>query len=135
MIAPEKPNLVRASLTLDPADVDLLDRLAALEGKNRSYELRSILTAARPMLTATVQALENAQAQRDRLNAAVASGAIGDLERLMPEVEKINAAYVGALSRLEGAAAAAEAADPRASNHGGHTPTPTPQSHPSDRGE
>lgn len=131
MIASEKSNLVRVSLTLDPEDVALLDRLAVLEGKNRSFELRSILANVRPVLTVTVNTIEAAMRQRQQFDEAVASGALGDLEALMPEVEKMQATYLGAMSRLEGAAAAA-AADPQAGSHGGHTPTPTPPPTPSE---
>lgn len=121
----KQSGVARVTVSLDPADVDLLDRLAALEGKNRSYELRAILSSARPILTATVEALEAAQRQREHFDEAVKTGLFSDLEALLPEVERLHSTYVGAMSRLEGKAAADAAADPRRSNHGGHTPTPT----------
>lgn len=151
----------RVTMTLDPIDVDLLDRLGRLEGKNRSEELRSILTEVRPMLQATVTAFEAAVAQRERFDAKAAEAAVSGLLELLPEVEGLSNAYLGALSRIEGAEAAAadvpgprqswetddsyaarldsfersKAADPRPSNHGGHTPTPPPASTPSDEVE
>lgn len=112
--------MIRVSLTLDPYDVDLLDRLAKVEGRTRSAEVRDILNEFRPMLEATVVAFESALDQRIKLDEAMAAAAIEQLEAVMPEVEKIQNAYLGALSRLEGAAAANAAADPRPSNHGGH---------------
>ena len=129
----EQPaGLQRVTVTLDPVDVDLLDRLGRLEGKNRSAELRFILGEARPVLKATVEAFEAAIQQRDRLQAAAASGLVQDLEDLLPEVQAMQQQYLGAMSRLEGAAAAREAEDPRPSNHGGHTPTPTTNPTPTD---
>ncbi len=113
-------------MTLDPVDIDLLDRLARLEGLNRSEEMRSILRQVRPMMKATVEAFEAALAQRDLFDQAAADAAVVGLEQLLPEVEELSRRYAGAMSRLEGAAAASEASDPRPSNHGGHTPTPTP---------
>lgn len=119
MIVPTKQaNLVRISLTLDPVDVDLLDRLGKLEGRNRSQEMRGILEQLRPVLTATVAAFEAAFAQRDKFDAVAATAAIQGLEELLPEVEKMARDYMGAMSRLEGSAAAAEAADAPASNTG-----------------
>ena len=52
--------------------------------------------------------------------------AVAGLEELLPEVEELARRYSGALSRIEGAEAARSGEDPRPSNHGGHTPTPTP---------
>lgn len=110
------------TLTLDPIDVDLLDRLAALEGANRSQELRGVLQQLRPGLAATVAALEAAAAQREEFQRAAARVTVTELEAVMPDVEKAQRAYLGAMAKLEGMAAATE--DPRSSNHGGHTPTP-----------
>ena len=117
--------LIRVTVTLDPEDVDLIDRLAAMEGKNRSAELRGMLRELRPMLKATVGAFEMALRQRDQFDAAAQTAALAGLEALYPEVEAMTKNYLGAMSRIEGAAAASEALDPRPSNHGGHTPTPT----------
>lgn len=126
MVTPQR-NLIRVSLTLDPIDVDLLDRLGKIEGRTRSAEVRGILEEFRPMLTATVEAFEAAVSQRMKLDDAMASAAISQLEAVMPEVEKIQQVYLGALSRIEGAAAAQAALDPRPSNHGGHnSPGNTP---------
>lgn len=115
---PERVNLVRTSLTLDSVDVDLLDRLARLEGQNRSQEMRGILAQLRPVLLATVEAFEAALAQRDKFDQVAATAAIQGLEELLPEVEEMARRYMGAMSRLEGSAAAAEAADAPASNTG-----------------
>jgi hypothetical protein len=126
MITPKDGTVSRVTMTLDPVDIDLLDRLARLEGLNRSEEMRSILRQVRPMMKATVEAFEAALAQRDLFDQAAADAAVVGLEQLLPEVEELSRRYAGAMSRLEGAAAASEASDPRPSNHGGHTPTPTP---------
>ncbi len=126
--------LVRVTVTLDTADVALLDRLAALEGLNRSAELRSMLAQLRPMLRATVEAFEAAASQRQAFERAASEVEVSKLQQLLPEAEKLAGAYLGALARIEGLAAAEAAAqgpdddeDPRPSNHGGHTPTPTPE--------
>lgn len=119
MITPsQQPRLVRATFTLEPVDVDLLDRLARLEGANRSQEMRRILEQLRPMLLATVEAFEAALEQRDKFDAAAASAAVTGLEELLPEVEEMSRRYLGALSRLEGSAAVAAADDAPASNTG-----------------
>jgi hypothetical protein len=128
MVAPHHRNLIRVSLTLDPIDVDLLDRLGRLEGLNRSAELRSMLSQLRPMLRQTVEAFEAASAARDMLTAEASHAQVSQLEALLPEVQRVQDAYLGFMARLEGESAAAEASeglDPRRSNHGGHTPTPT----------
>lgn len=110
--------MVRVSLTLDPIDVDLLDRLGKLEGRTRSAEVRDLLEQFRPMLTATVEAFEAAQNQRSKLDEAMAAAAAQQLESMMPEVEKIQNAYLGALSRMEGAITAQVAESAPASNTG-----------------
>ncbi len=121
-------NLTRVTLTLDPVDVELLDRLAALEGLNRSAELRSMLGQLRPVLRATVEAFEAATRQRDALEAAAGQVEISKLQQLMPEAERISGAYLGALARIEGLSAAEAArdddADPRPSNTGVTPPPP-----------
>lgn len=104
----------RVTVTLERDDLELLDRLANLEGSNRSAELRQMLKAVRPMLKATVDALEAAERTKDTFYEQAAAAALGDLASVVPEIEKINYAYLGALSRLEGAAAAR----PPASNTG-----------------
>ena len=118
MITPDR-NMARVTMTLDPIDVDLLDRLAALEESNRSAELRSILVHLRPVLEATVDAFEAAMRTRDQLSLAAAEASVLELQELLPEVQRIQAVMVGSMARLEGAAAAR---DPLPSNHGGHTP-------------
>lgn len=118
----DRSQLVRVTVTLEARDVDLLDRLAKIEGKNRSAELRGLLEAAREQLVPIVEAFEAAVAQREAFDSLAAQAALQDLQGLLPEVEALNRAYLGAVSRIEGAFAA----DPRPSNHGGHTPTPPP---------
>ena len=114
----KQPGLVRVTLTLDPVDVDLLDRLARLEGQNRSQEMRGVLGQLRPVLVATVEAFEAALVQRDKFDEVAATAAISGLEELLPEVEELARRYMGAMSRLEGSAAAAAAEDAPASNTG-----------------
>lgn len=120
------PNgVMRVTVALDPVDVDLLDRLAALEGSNRSAELRQMLAELRPTLRQLVEALEAALKVRDELMAAAGSAVVGEFQELLPEAARIQNAMLGALARLEGAAAARAVRadpDPRPSNHGGHTP-------------
>jgi hypothetical protein len=110
MITPEKPGMKRVTMTLDPIDVDLLDRLAVLEGRNRSEELRSILEQVRPMLASTVEAFEAALRQRDAFDEKAREAAVSGLSALIPEVEALSRQYMGAMSRLEGGAAAAASA-------------------------
>ena len=120
--------ITRVSLTLDPVDVDLLDRLARAQGINRSEQVRQILAESRPMLRQTVETLEAALRQRDEFLQAIAEAEAAGLSELIPEVQRVQDSILGALARLEGAMAAHEARDdPRASNHGGHTPTPPPE--------
>lgn len=127
MIASDR-NMLRVSVTLDPVDVALVDRLAALEGSNRSAELRSMLEQLRPVLRATVEALEGAARARDRFMQAAARVEVLDVaSKLAPEVARINTTLLGSLARLEGAAAAefepvGDDEDPHPSNHGGHIP-------------
>ena len=138
MVAQLHGNMVRVSLTLDPIDVDLLDRLGKLEGLNRSSEVRNILEQFRPMPRATVEAFEAAARQRDQLDEAMAKASVAQLEAVMPEVERIQNAFLGAMARLEGAAAAfdgPEAPDPRPSNHGGQNPHPLPSPRDSETGQ
>jgi len=115
--------IARITVSIDPIDVELLDRLAAIEGLNRSAELRGILREVRPMLTATIEAFEAALRQRDEFTRLAADAAVTGLEALMPEVERLKETYMGAIARLEGDAAAARAAaeagpDTPASNTG-----------------
>lgn len=129
MVTHNENGLVRVTVTLDPTDVDLLDRLAALEGLNRSSELRSILSQMRPMLRQTVEAFEAALKARDMLGDTARGSSFGQISALLPEAQRVQDSYLGFLARLEGEAAVAATLgdeDPRRSNHGGHTPTPTP---------
>jgi hypothetical protein len=126
MVTQKRDGLQPVTVTLDPVDIDLLDRLGKLEGLNRSAELRSMLAQLRPMLRQTVEAFEAAASARDMLTVEASQAKVSELEALMPEVQRVQDAYLGFMARLEGESAAAEFdADPRPSNHGGHTPTPT----------
>jgi len=98
--------VARITVTIDPIDLDLLDRLARAEGVNRSQELRSILEGIRPMLIATVDAFEAALRQRDAFDEKAAQMAVQGLQVLLPEVEALQRAYIGAMARIEGAEAA-----------------------------
>lgn len=122
----KKEGVLRITVSVDPVDVDLLDRLAALEGSNRSSELRSMLEAMRPTLKSTVEALEAANRTKDTFYKQAGELAFSELSNLMPEVEKLHSAYLGALSRLEGSAAA----NPRPVNTGVTFDTPLPDSPP-----
>lgn len=138
--------ITRIGVTVDSVDVDLLDRLATLQGLNRSQQLREFLEQARPMIKQTVETLEAAMRNRDQLLDAIARSELTALQALLPEVEKIDAAVLGAMSRFEGAMTADQAkltdedliqafgkaagvevppaSDPRSSNHGGQVSTP-----------
>jgi len=102
-------SLMPVTVTLDPIDVDLLDRLAALEGIKRSAELRSILTQLRPMLRQTVEAFEAAASARDMLTVEASNVKVSELEALLPEVQRVQEAYLGFMARLEGETAALDA--------------------------
>ena len=120
---------MRVTVALDPIDVDLLDRLARLEGSNRSAELRGVLAELRPVLRQTVEAFEAAMRTRDEFTRAAAQASASELADLMPEVERLQNVLLGSLARLGGQAAARAARadqDPRSSNHGGHTPLDGP---------
>lgn len=118
--------MTRVTVTLEREDLELLDRLAALEGSNRSAELRSMLASVRPMLKATVDALEAANRTKDTFYQQAAELALGDLTAVLPEVERLHTQYLGALSRLEGAAASR----PPSSNTGVTFSTPPLFDHP-----
>jgi hypothetical protein len=128
MVIQVNSKVARVTVALDPADVDLLDRLSALEGSNRSAVLRSLLSEVRPMLTQTVQAFERAKGLRGQLDRAAAEALFSDLQAIQGNVEAAGQQFLGAVATLEGLAAS----DPRRSNHGGHTPTPPPSSTPED---
>lgn len=119
--------VTRVTLTLDPVDVELIDRLAALQGINRSEQMREFLASARPMIRQTVETLEAALRTRDDLLVTIGEASLAGLSELIPEIERVQGAVLGSMSRLEGALAVRESRDPRSSNHGGHTPTPSPE--------
>lgn len=122
--------LTRITLTLDPVDVALIDRLAALQDLNRSEQIRQFLGQARPMIRQTVEVLEAALRSRDEFLDVWSQAELTGLQDLMPEVEKVQSSVIGSLSRLEGGLAAQAALDPRPSNHGGHTSNPPPEKTP-----
>jgi len=122
--------VTRITLSLDPVDVDLLDRLSALTGSNRSEQMRQFMAEYRPMLRQTVELLETALKQRDALLRVVGEAGDAGLGELLPELERVQNVVLGSMARLEGRLAAEQAredSDPRPSNHGGHTPTPSPE--------
>lgn len=116
--------ITRVTLALDPVDVDLIDRLARVQGLNRSEQVRELLGELRPTLRQAVETLEAALRQRDEFLALVAEGEVVGLAELLPEVNRVHDTVVGAMARLEGALAVRAAADPRLSNHGGQVSTP-----------
>lgn len=114
MVTRNENGLVRVTVTLDPQDVDLLDRLAALEGLNRSAELRAMLAQVRPVLRATIETFERAITQRIKFDSAASRIEFSKLESLLPEIESIGNQYLGIVSKLDGI----EAHDAPASNTG-----------------
>ena len=94
--------LVRVTVTLDPRDVELLDKLAALEGLNRSAELRSMLAQVRPMVEQVIATFDSVNSQREALDAAIAAATVSDLEAIGPEIEDIGRRFMGAMAKLEG---------------------------------
>lgn len=127
MVIPQS-GVLRVTVALDPVDVDLLDRLAALEGKNRSSELRGLLAQIRPMLRQTVEAFEAAFRAREQFDQAAAEATVSELQLIAPQIEQLQGQFLGMMARLEGAQAAAfaEALEPPSSNHGGYTPLDDP---------
>jgi hypothetical protein len=118
--------ITRVTVTLDSVDVDLLDRLAKVQGLNRSEQVRQLLAEMRPMVRQMVETFESALRSRDEFMALVAEGEATGLTELLPEVERVQNSVLGAMARLEGALAVRESADPRPSNHGGQELTPPP---------
>lgn len=108
MITQSERGLQRVTLTLDAVDVDLLDRLAALEGTNRSNQMRQVLGQLRPTLRATIEAFEAANRSRDAFLAEAARLGQDELQAIGPELDRLQQAFLGAMSRIEGAAAAGE---------------------------
>ena len=110
MVTPkENRNFVRVTVTLDPIDVHLIDRLAFHEGANRSQELRGMLEQLRPMLQQLVATFDQAAEQRELLDKALVNATMSELEAIQPEVEEISRRFMGAMAKLEGHAAAASA--------------------------
>lgn len=103
--------IIPKTLTFDSVDVDLLDRMAAVQGGNRSAVLREILAEFRPMFRQLVETLEAAQRQKDQFLESVGASALAEMLALEPEVEKIQNAALGAMARAESALVALEAAD------------------------
>lgn len=126
--------LVRVTLTLNRVDVELLDQLAALEGSNRSAEVREILTGMRPSIAGVIRAFHAAAKAKEQLQTQLLAATASDLDAIRPDIEAIQQRFVGLVARLEGAEAAREAADPRPSNYGGHNSHPL-TSNRSDKGK
>ena len=117
MVTPTDGNMVRVTVTLEPIDVQLLDRLAKLEGSNRSAQLRSLLVQVRPMISQLVQMFEGVLAQRETLDEALKNATVSEIEAIGPELEEISKRFMGAVAKLEGTQAAA-GGDAPASNTG-----------------
>jgi len=96
---------VRVTLTLDPADVEMLDKLAELEGSSRSAEVRSMLAALRPSIRAVIAAIDAASVARSELTEAAARTGAEELERLMPKLGELQGQVLGALAQIEMTAA------------------------------
>lgn len=96
---------MRVTVTLDPIDVALLDRLAFHEGLNRSQELRNMLEQFRPMIQQLVATFDSAGKQRELLDQAMVNATVSDLEAIMPEVEQLGLQFMAAMAKLEGHAA------------------------------
>lgn len=102
---------MRVTVTLDPADLDWIDRLAALEGKNRSEELRTLFAQLRPGMRATVLAMEAALKARDKIAPAAMQAAVDQLAGLLPDAEGVGGDYLAAMARIETLAVAADVRD------------------------
>jgi Ribbon-helix-helix protein, copG family len=109
MITRHENGMARVTVTLDPEDIELLDRLAKLEGSNRSAELRGLLTQVRPMIRDLVEMFERAASQREALDAALVNLTVSELQAIMPEVDEISRRFLGTIAKLEGTQAAADA--------------------------
>ena len=105
-------NGVRVTLSLDPADVEMLDKLAELEGTSRSAEVRNFLAALRPSMRGVIQAMEAARLSRSALTVAAAQQGANDLERLMPKLAELQGAVLGALAQIEVTAISEQASIP-----------------------
>lgn len=114
----------RVTLTLDAVDVDLIDRLGAHEGMNRSQEIRAILQQFRPMMEELIKVLDFAAAQRDALDQALVQASIADLEAIQPEAEELARKFMGMTARLEGHAAASAPASNTGATLGKNTGFP-----------
>lgn len=110
-----KNGIVRFTASVEPEDLDLLDRLARLGDSNRSEQLRMLLESLRPTLSATVRALEAAQQAKESFLEQAGEIALEELTEALPEIEKVRTSLLGAMARLEGLATA----NPRGGNHGG----------------
>jgi Ribbon-helix-helix protein, copG family len=118
MVTSNENGLVRVTVTLDPVDVDLLDRLAEVEGSNRSAELRGLLSQVRPTIRQLLAVFEQAVAQREALDKAMVNATVSELESIRPALEEIDRKMMGALSKLEGAQANAAEDSAPGSNTG-----------------
>ena len=127
MVTRNENGLVRVTVTLEPIDVQLLDALAEIEGKNRSAELRELLTQARPVLQSLVTTFQSAARQREALDQVLVNATVSELQQFEPEVEEMARRFLGIMAKAEGLAAAE---DPRSSNTGVTPPPPLPPNDP-----
>lgn len=107
--------LVPISVTLDPADIALLDRLAALDETSRSAALRTLLAGSRAALIEMVGILEDAVQARESLDETLAESVLTDF---LPELQKLSNMMLATSAAIEGQNEAAEAGYKRGSNHG-----------------
>lgn len=119
MVIQDNAGMMRVTVTLDPEDVRLLDALAAFEGQNRSAELRGLLRQIRPVMKQLVETFEVVSSRRLSLDEAMKNASISELEMIQPDLDEISKRFMGAMAKLEGAAAAAAGdGDAPASNTG-----------------
>lgn len=102
MVTRNENGLVRVTVTLEPRDVELLDKLAKFEGTNRSAELRGMLAQVRPLVGEVVRVYEEAERHRELLDQALVNASISELEVIKPEMEEISNRFLGALAKFEG---------------------------------
>lgn len=98
----------RVMVSLDASQVQLLQRLAALQGRSVSATLREMVESYEPALERVVDLLEQLAQVEDENRAAVAAASRRLEEDLLPEVEGLASRWSEAIRALE-----AVAADPR----------------------
>lgn len=106
MVIQNQSGTVRITVTMTAEQVDLLDKLAAMEGTSRSEELRGLVQQGVPMMREIVRVFESVSSRRRDLDAAIATATRSEIQAVMPELEAISDRFLGLLARLEGASAA-----------------------------